>query len=120
MDISQKMPLEERIADFLIAAGVPAHMKGYQFLREAVKMAANDFEAVGHMTQTLYPGVAEKFKTSPKNVERSVRYAINTAWNRGRLTETIDSLFGVKVYARNEKPTNGEFIALVANGITNR
>lgn len=117
MKISKNRPIEERIIDILIAAGVPAHTKGYQFLREAVKMAASDFEAVGHMTRTLYPGIAEKFKTSPQNVERSVRYAIKAAWNRGRLTETIDSLFGSKICARHKKPTNGEFIALVANGI---
>ena len=106
--------LEEKITNIFITVGIPAHIKGYQFLREAIKMAIESPEIINSITKKLYPSIAEKFETSSSKVERAIRHAIEVAWNRGKI-ENINSLFGVKVYSNNEKPTNGEFIALVAD-----
>ena len=106
--------MEEKITNIFITVGIPAHIKGYQFLREAIKMAIDNPEIINSITKKLYPSIAEKFETSPSKVERAIRHAIEVAWNRGKI-ENINTLFGVKVYSNNEKPTNGEFIALVAD-----
>jgi two-component system response regulator (stage 0 sporulation protein A) len=106
--------IEERITNIFITVGIPAHIKGYQFLREAIKMAVDNPDVINSITKQLYPSVAERFSTSASKVERAIRHAIEVAWNRGKI-ENINSLFGVKVYNHNEKPTNGEFIALVAD-----
>lgn len=105
---------EEKITNIFITVGIPAHIKGYQFLREAIKMAIDNPEIINCITKKLYPSIAKKFDTSASKVERAIRHAIEVAWNRGKI-ENINSLFGVKVYSNNEKPTNGEFIALVAD-----
>ena len=105
---------EQRISEIFMTVGIPAHIKGYQFLREAIKMAIDSPEIINSITKRLYPEVAEKFATSPSKVERAIRHAIEVAWNKGKI-ENINSLFGVKIYSSNEKPTNGEFIALVAD-----
>lgn len=106
--------LEEKITNIFITVGIPAHIKGYHFLREAIKLAIDSPEIINSITKKLYPTIAEKFETSPSKVERAIRHAIEVAWNRGKI-ENINSLFGLKVYNSNEKPTNGEFIALVAD-----
>lgn len=106
--------LEERITNIFITVGIPAHIKGYQFLREAVKMAIDTPDIINSITKRLYPEVAGRFGTSASKVERAIRHAIEVAWNRGKI-ENINTLFGVRVYSHNEKPTNGEFIALVAD-----
>lgn len=106
--------LEEKITNIFITVGIPAHIKGYQFLREAIKMAIDNPGVINSITKRLYPEVARRFDTSPSKVERAIRHAIEVAWNRGKI-ENINSLFGVRVYNHNEKPTNGEFIALVAD-----
>lgn len=106
--------LDERISNIFISIGIPAHIKGYQFLREAVKLAVEEPEIIGSITKKLYPTIAEKFETSSSKVERGMRHAIEVAWNRGKI-ENINSLFGLKIYSSNEKPTNGELIALIAD-----
>lgn len=106
--------LEERITNIFITVGIPAHIKGYQFLREAIKMAIYNPEIINSITKELYPSIANRFDTSASKVERAIRHAIEVAWNRGKI-ENINSVFGIKVYSNNEKPTNGEFIALVAD-----
>ncbi len=106
--------LEEKITNIFITVGIPAHIKGYQFLREAIKMAIDNPDIINSITKRLYPEVARRFDTSPSKVERAIRHAIEVAWNRGKI-ENINNLFGVRVYSHNEKPTNGEFIALVAD-----
>ncbi len=106
--------LDERITNIFITVGIPAHIKGYQFLREAIKMAIDTPEIINSITKKLYPSIADKFDTSASKVERAIRHAIEVAWNRGKI-ENINNLFGVRVYGNNEKPTNGEFIALVAD-----
>mgnify|MGYP000018329875 FL=1 len=106
--------IEEKITNIFITVGIPAHIKGYQFLREAIKLAIDNPEIINSITKQLYPAIAEKFETSASKVERAIRHAIEVAWNRGKI-ENINSIFGLRVYSSNEKPTNGEFIALVAD-----
>ena len=109
-----KSQIEEKITNIFITVGIPAHIKGYQFLREAIKLAIDNPEIINSITKKLYPTIAEKYDTSASKVERAIRHAIEVAWNRGKI-ENINNLFGIKVYSSNEKPTNGEFIALVAD-----
>lgn len=106
--------LDERLSNIFISVGIPAHIKGYQYLREAIKIAIEKPDIINSITKRLYPEVAEKFDTSASKVERAIRHAIEVAWNKGKI-ENINHLFGIKVYTSNEKPTNGEFIALVAD-----
>lgn len=106
--------LDEKISNIFISIGIPAHIKGYQFLREAVKLAVEEPEIISSITKKLYPTIAERFDTSSSKVERGMRHAIEVAWNRGKI-ENINNIFGLKIYNRNEKPTNGELIALIAD-----
>ena len=106
--------IEEKISNIFITVGIPAHIKGYQFLREAIKLSMENPDIINSITKKLYPSIAEKFDTSASKVERAIRHAIEVAWNRGKI-ENINSIFGLTVYSNNEKPTNGEFIALVAD-----
>ncbi|MDN5276063.1 MAG: two-component system, response regulator, stage 0 sporulation protein [Clostridiales bacterium] len=109
--------LEERISNIFLTIGIPAHIKGYHFLREAIKMVVENSELINRITKELYPGIAKKFNTTPSKVERAIRHAIDVAWSRGKV-ENINKLFGYVVYGNNEKPTNGEFIALVADKLS--
>ena len=106
--------LEERIANLFLTVGIPAHIKGYQFLREAVKMVIDNPDLMGRITKELYPGIAHRFGTTSSKVERAIRHAIEVAWNRGRI-EALDEAFGRNVCSLDDKPTNGEFIALVSD-----
>ena len=106
--------LEERIANLFLTVGIPAHIKGYQYLREAVKMVLDTPDLMGRITKELYPGIARRFGTTSSKVERAIRHAIEVAWNRGRI-EALDEAFGKNVCSLDDKPTNGEFIALVAD-----
>lgn len=108
-----------RTVDQLVTAmiheiGVPAHIKGYQYLREAILMVYDDVEMLGAVTKVLYPQIAEKFYTTPSRVERAIRHAIEVAWNRGN-SEAITQVFGYTVSMSKAKPTNSEFIAMVAD-----
>lgn len=105
---------DEKITNIFITVGIPAHIKGYYFLREAIKLAIDDPDIINSITKKLYPSIAGRFETSASKVERAIRHAIEVAWNRGKI-ENINSVFGLNVYSSNEKPTNGEFIALVAD-----
>ena len=111
--VSEKT-LDERISNIFVTVGIPAHIKGYQFLREGIKLAVDDPPIINAITKSLYPSIARKFGTTSSKVERAIRHAIEVAWNRGKI-ENINSVFGVKVYNSSEKPTNGEFIALLAD-----
>lgn len=111
--LKQKV-LEEKVSNIFINVGIPPHIKGYGYLREGVIMAVNNPSLINNITKQLYPGIGEKYSTSASKVERAIRHAIEVAWNRGRI-EIINNLFGVKAYVGQEKPTNGEFIALVAD-----
>ena len=109
--------LDERIATMFLIIGMPAHIKGYQFLREAVKMVMENPEMINRITKELYPGIAHKFNTTSSKVERAIRHAIEVAWGRGRI-EVINQVFGSNVCSLENKPTNGEFIALVADKLS--
>jgi len=108
--------LEKDVTDMIHEIGVPAHIKGYQYLREAIMMSVNDIEMLSSITKVLYPTIAEKYDTTPSRVERAIRHAIEVAWNRGRM-ETLNSLFGYTISTGKGKPTNSEFIALIADKI---
>ena len=110
----RKGTLEEKISKIFISVGIPPHIKGYHYLREGVKMAVENPDVINNITKQLYPKIGEKFSTTASKVERAIRHAIEVAWNRGRI-ETINSLLGIRAYVGNEKPTNGEFIALIAD-----
>ena len=94
--------------------GVPAHIKGYQYLREAIMIAVDDMDVINAITKVLYPQVAKTFSTTPSRVERAIRHAIEVAWDRGDL-ETLQRFFGYTVSNTKGKPTNSEFIALIAD-----
>ena len=106
--------LEERISNIFISVGIPPHIKGYGYLREAVRMAVTEPRVMNNVTKEMYPVIAEKYETSPSKVERAIRHAIEVAWNRGRI-DAINAIFGARVFIGSEKPTNSEFIALVAD-----
>ena len=110
--VSEKT-LDERISNIFVSVGIPAHIRGYQFLREGIKLAVADPPIINSITKSLYPSIASRFDTTPSKVERAIRHAIEVAWNRGKI-ENINNVFGIKVYNSSEKPTNGEFIALLA------
>ena len=112
--IKKKSSLDEKISKIFISVGIPPHIKGYYYLREGVKMAVESPEIINNITKQLYPKIGEKYQTSASKVERAIRHAIEVAWNRGRI-ETINNLLGIRAYVGNEKPTNGEFIALIAD-----
>lgn len=108
--------LEKDVTDMIHEIGVPAHIKGYQYLREAIMMAVEDTEMLGAVTKVLYPTIAKKFQTTPSRVERAIRHAIEVAWSRGKM-ETLDALFGYTIHSGKGKPTNSEFVALIADRI---
>lgn len=108
--------LEKDVTDMIHEIGVPAHIKGYQYLREAIMMSVQDVEMLGSITKVLYPTIAKKYQTTPSRVERAIRHAIEVAWSRGRM-ETLDALFGYTINTGKGKPTNSEFIALIADKI---
>ncbi len=106
--------LDEKISKIFISVGIPPHIKGYAYLREGVKMAVDNPKIINSITKQLYPMIGVKYETSASKVERAIRHAIEVAWNRNRI-DSINSVFGVRAYVGSEKPTNGEFIALVAD-----
>ena len=108
--------LEQDVTDMIHEIGVPAHIKGYQYLREAIMMSVEDPSMISSITKILYPTIAKRFQTTPSRVERAIRHAIEVAWSRGRM-ETLDALFGYTVDTGKGKPTNSEFIALIADRI---
>ena len=108
--------LEKDVTEMIHEIGVPAHIKGYQYLREAIMMSVEDSEMLGSITKVLYPTIAAKYQTTSSRVERAIRHAIEVAWSRGRM-ETLNSLFGYTISTGKGKPTNSEFIALIADKI---
>ncbi|HTG71472.1 MAG TPA: sporulation transcription factor Spo0A [Candidatus Udaeobacter sp.] len=112
--IAKGKNLDANITSIIHEIGVPAHIKGYQYLREAITMVYNNIEILGAITKTLYPAIAEKFKTTPSRVERAIRHAIEVAWTRGNI-DSISHLFGYTINISKSKPTNSEFIAMVAD-----
>lgn len=108
--------LEAQVTGIIHEVGVPAHIKGYQYLREAIIIAVNDMDVINAVTKVLYPEVAKRFGTTPSRVERAIRHAIEVAWDRGDL-ETLQRFFGYTVSNAKGKPTNSEFIAMISDRI---
>ena len=106
--------LEALVTNVIHEVGVPAHIKGYQYLREAIMMVVNDIDIINQITKQLYPDIAQKYKTTPSRVERAIRHAIEVAWGRGQ-ADTVENIFGYTVSASKGKPTNSEFIAMIAD-----
>ena len=108
--------LETEVTNIIHEVGVPAHIKGYQYLRDAIIMSVNDMEMLNSITKILYPTIAKKHQTTSSRVERAIRHAIEVAWSRGKM-DTIDTLFGYTINTGKGKPTNSEFIALITDKI---
>ena len=115
-EVDQNASLESQVTAIIHEVGVPAHIKGYQYLREAIIIAVNDMDVINAVTKVLYPEVAKRFNTTPSRVERAIRHAIEVAWDRGDL-ETLQKYFGYTVSNTKGKPTNSEFIAMIADRI---
>jgi len=111
---NQSADLETTVTAILHEVGVPAHIRGYHYIREAIMMAVEDIDILNYITKELYPSIAKKCNTTPSRVERAIRHAIEVAWVRGKI-DVIDSLFGYTVNNHKGKPTNSEFIALIAD-----
>lgn len=114
IDKKNQENLEALVTNLIHEIGVPAHIKGYQYLREAIMMVVQDIDIINQITKQLYPEIAEKYKTTPSRVERAIRHAIEVAWARGR-NDAVESIFGYTVSAAKGKPTNSEFIAMIAD-----
>lgn len=106
--------LEAQITNVIHEVGVPAHIKGYQYLRDAIIIVVDDIEVINSVTKSLYPALAKKYKTTPSRVERAIRHAIEVAWSRGQV-DVNNSMFGNTISANKGKPTNSEFIAMIAD-----
>ena len=117
LEAPHRLSMESRVTAIIHEVGVPAHIKGYQYLREAICIAVNDMDVINAVTKVLYPAVAKKFGTTSSRVERAIRHAIEVAWDRGDL-ETLQKYFGYTVNSTKGKPTNSEFIAMIADRLT--
>ncbi len=114
MEPLSKDSLETSVTDIIHEVGVPAHIKGYQYIREAIMLAVDDMEVINSVTKLLYPTLARKFKTTPSRVERAIRHAIEVAWARGEM-DVNNQMFGNTISSTKGKPTNSEFIAMIAD-----
>ncbi len=113
-NVDSAKSMEAKITNIIHEIGVPAHIKGYLYLREAITMVIDDIELLGAVTKELYPNIALKYNTTPSRVERAIRHAIEVAWSRGKV-DTINNIFGYTIHTDKGKPTNSEFIAMVAD-----
>lgn len=108
--------LERYITDIMLDIGVPAHLKGYHYLRDAILLSGRDMEVVSSVTKLLYPTIARRFRTTDQKVERAIRNAIEVSWNRGNV-KTFEKMFGYSVLSGRTRPTNSEYIARIADKI---
>ncbi len=113
-NVKKEENIEALVTNLIHEVGVPAHIKGYQYLREAIIMVIGDIEMINQITKTLYPKIALRFSTTPSRVERAIRHAIEVAWGRGQ-QEAVEIIFGYTISAQKGKPTNSEFIAMIAD-----
>ena len=109
--------MDERLGSLFLTIGIPAHIKGYQYLRHGIKLVIEQPDMINRITKELYPSIAKHFGTSASKVERAIRHAIEVAWNRGRV-DTLNKAFGCRVCTPEDKPTNGEFIAMIADKLS--
>ena len=108
--------LESQVTEIIHRIGVPAHIKGYQYLRTAIMMTIEDNDLINAVTKVLYPAVAKKYQTTSSRVERAIRHAIEVAWDRGDI-DTLNAFFGYTIQNERGKPTNSEFIAMIADNM---
>lgn len=115
---NRKMKLiDKKLTEILISLGIPANIQGYRFLKESIILAIENPKYVGAVTKIMYPTIATKFKTTACRVERAIRHALEVSYNKGRIIN-LNEMFGLKIYDENEKPTNSEFVALIADRLT--
>lgn len=110
----EKINLDRRLVDILLSIGISANLHGYHFLKESIKLVMSDPNYIGGVTKYMYPQIASTFSTTPCRVERSMRHALDVAYNKGKITQ-LNEMFGLKIFEENEKPTNSEFVALIAD-----
>ena len=115
-DAADKIDMETQVTRIIHQIGVPAHIKGYQYLRTAILMTISDNDVINSVTNVLYPSVAKKYQTTTSRVERAIRHAIEVAWDRGDV-DTLNSYFGYTIQNSRGKPTNSEFIAMIADNM---
>lgn len=115
-EVKSEADLETDVTEIIHEVGVPAHIKGYQYLRDAIVMSVKDMDMLNSITKVLYPTIAKKYQTTPSRVERAIRHAIEVAWSRGKM-DTLDDMFGYTINRGKGKPTNSEFIALITDRI---
>ena len=113
---SRESDMESQITKIIHQIGVPAHIKGYQYLRTAIMLTVKDSDIINSVTKILYPSVAKKYQTTTSRVERAIRHAIEVAWDRGDV-DTLNSYFGYTIQNNRGKPTNSEFIAMIADNL---
>ena len=116
INVMQECELERYITEIMLDIGVPAHLRGYQYLRDAIMLSGKDMELVGSVTKLLYPTVAKHFKTTTQKVERAIRNAIEVSWVRGNMT-TFEKMFGYSAASGRTRPTNSEYIARIADKV---
>ena len=108
---------DKRLVDILLSVGISANLQGYNYLKEAIKLAIKDSQFITSITKKMYPTVASKFNTTSCRVERAIRHALEVSFNKGKIV-VLNELFGLKIFDNNEKPTNSEFVALVADRLS--
>lgn len=116
MNAVKDCELERYITDIMLDIGVPAHLKGYHYLRDAILLSGKDMEVVSSVTKLLYPTIAKHFKTTDQKVERAIRNAIEVSWERGN-AETFEKMFGYSILSKRHRPTNSEYIARIADKV---
>ena len=116
LSVVRDCELERYITEIMLDIGVPAHLRGYHYLRDAILLSGRDMEVVSSVTKLLYPTIARHFRTTDQKVERAIRNAIEVSWNRGNV-ETFEKMFGYSVLSGRTRPTNSEYIALIADKI---
>lgn len=116
LNIVKDCDLERYITDIMLDIGVPAHLKGYHYLRDAILLSGRDMEVVSSVTKLLYPTIARRFRTTGPKVERAIRNAIEVSWNRGN-AETFEKMFGYSMLSGRTRPTNSEYIARIADKV---
>ena len=116
LNVVKDCELERYITEIMLDIGVPAHLRGYHYLRDAILLSGRDMEVVSSVTKLLYPTIARRFRTTDQKVERAIRNAIEVSWNRGNV-ETFEKMFGYSVLSGRTRPTNSEYIARIADKI---
>lgn len=117
VNITKEYNLDKKLVDILLSVGISANLQGYQFLKESIKLAIDNPRYISSITKIMYPTIASKYKTTACRVERAIRHALEVSFNKGKIIN-INEIFGLKIFDKYEKPTNSEFVALVADRLS--